>query len=125
MLSKRAAAEASMFLSDYALENNIYMKINYFNPEHTHALIDLPTGIKIEDTAKLFKGASSHWINEQNLVLGKFRWGRGYGAFSVSASDVDTVANYIALQEEHHKRRTFMEEYEILVTRYGLVWSPD
>lgn len=125
MLPKSAAAQASEFLSNYALEKNIYMKINYFNADHTHALIDLPTGIKIEDTAKLFKGASSHWINEHNMVPGKFRWGRGYGAFSVSASDVDTVANYIARQEEHHKRRSFREEYELLVTRYGLVWSPD
>ena len=125
MLPKSAAAQASEFLSNYALEKNIYMKINYFYADHTHALIDLPTGIKIEDTAKLFKGASSHWINEHNLVPGKFRWGRGYGAFSVSASDVDTVANYIAHQEENHKRRSFREEYELLVTRYGLVWLPD
>lgn len=125
LLSKHAAAEASKFLTDYSLQNGIYMKINYFNAEHTHALIDLPTGVKIEDTAKLFKGASSHWINEKDLVPGKFRWGRGYGAFSVSASDVDTVANYIARQEEHHKRRTFKEEFERLVIRYGLTWSDE
>lgn len=125
MLSKHAGAEASKFLSDYSLEKGIYMKINYFNADHTHALIDLPTGIKIEDTAKLFKGASSHWINEQGLVPGRFRWGRGYGAFSVSASDVEMVANYIARQEEHHKRRSFKQEFEILVTRYGLKWSDD
>ncbi len=74
MLSKGAAAQASEFLSNYALEKDIYMKINYVNADHTHALIDLPTGIKIEDTAKLLKGASSHWINEHSLVPGRFRW---------------------------------------------------
>ena len=48
--------------------------------------------------------------------------GRVYGTFSVSHSDVDKVANYIARQEEHHRKRTFTDEYELFVTRYGLEW---
>ena len=107
MLDKRAAALASANLSKYGYEKGIYMKINYFNAEHTHALIDLPTNLTIEEAIKLHKGSSSHWINEQQLVKGRFAWGRGYGAFSVSHSDVDRVANYIARQEEHHRKRTF------------------
>jgi hypothetical protein len=63
MLDKRAAAKASMFLSEYSLEKGIYMKINYFNVDHTHALIDLPTRYSIEEVIKLFKGGSSYWIN--------------------------------------------------------------
>ena len=66
MLDKRAAAQASANLSKYSLEKGIYMKINYFNAEHTHALIDLPTNFTIEQVIQLFKGSSSHWIN-QNL----------------------------------------------------------
>ena len=84
MLPKAAAARASTFLTGYAREKGIYMKINYFNPEHTHALIDLPTGMSIEEVVKLLKGGSSHWINEQRMLRGRFAWGRGYGAFSVS-----------------------------------------
>ncbi len=125
MLAKRAAALASAELSRYAYEKGIYMKINYFNAEHTHALIDLPTNLSIEEVIKLLKGSSSHWINEQNLVRGKFAWGRGYGAFSVSHSDVDRVANYIARQEEHHRKRTFAQEYELFVRRYGLEWRDE
>ena len=53
------------------------MKINFVNPDHVHALIDLPTDLAIEDMMQLFKGSSSHWVNEQNLVAGKFGWGRG------------------------------------------------
>ena len=56
MLDKRAAAKASSFLTEYSLEKGIYMKINYFNADHTHALIDLPTRYSIEDVIKLFKG---------------------------------------------------------------------
>ena len=50
-------------------------------------------------------------VNEEVIIKGKFFWGRGYGAFSVSHSDVERVARYIANQEEHHRKRTFREEY--------------
>ena len=104
MLNKQAAAQASRFLAGYSAEKGIYMKINYFNADHTHALIDLPTNKCVEDVIQLFRGRSSHWINEQKLVPGRFAWGKGYGAFSVSHSDVGRVANYIAGQAQHHKK---------------------
>ena len=91
MLDKRAAALASKNLTSYARDQNIYMKINFFNADHTHALIDLPTDKSIEQVIQLLKGSSSHWINEQKLLKGRFAWGRGYGAFSVSHSDVGRV----------------------------------
>jgi REP element-mobilizing transposase RayT len=75
LLSKSAAAKVSSYLSEYASEKGIYMKINYVNPEHVHVLIDLPTNLCIEDVMQLLKGGSSHWINESNLQPGKFGWG--------------------------------------------------
>ncbi len=125
MLPGPAAARASKFLDDYASEKGIYMKINYFNPEHVHALIDLPTNKSIEEVVKLLKGSSSHWINEQHMLRGRFTWGRGYGAFSVSHSDVGRVAAYIAGQEKHHHKKTFREEFQLFVTKYGLEWHDD
>jgi putative transposase len=125
MLSKSAAAKASDWLGEYAEEKKIYLKINYFNTDHVHALIDLPTNLCIEDVLQLFKGASSHWINEQNLVPGKFSWGRGYGAFSVSESAVAEVAGYIANQEEHYQKRSFTDELKLFVERYGLEWREE
>jgi putative transposase len=125
MLPPAAAAKVSGFLSQYAEEKGVYMKINFVNADHVHALIDLPTSLRIEDAVKLLKGASSHWINENNLVHGKFAWGRGYGAFSVSQSDVPRVAKYIAGQTEHHRTRTFAEEYQRFVKVYGLVWRDE
>jgi REP element-mobilizing transposase RayT len=98
------------------------MKINYFNPEHVHALIDLPTNKSIEEVVQLLKGSSSHWINEKRLLRGRFSWGRGYGAFSVSHSHVEQVAAYIADQEKHHRKKTFNREFETLVEKYGLEW---
>ncbi len=90
-----------------------------------HALVDLPTKYSIEETVKLLKGASSHWVNQNRIVGAKFNWGRGYGAFSVSHSNVDAVSKYIANQEEHHRRKTFAEEYEKFVRVYGLQWRYD
>ena len=101
------------------------MKINFVNPDHVHALIDLPTGLSIEELVQLLKGSSSYWINEQNLVAGKFGWGRGYGVFSVSESGVAEVCAYIAGQEEHHRKRSFTEELKLFVERYGLEWRED
>lgn len=122
MFEPAQAAKVSGFLTDYAKKNGIYMKINFVNTEHVHALIDLPTGLTIEQVVKLLKGASSHWINEQDLVAGKFAWGRGYGAFSVSQSGVDDVCAYIAGQAEHHREKSFAEEYARFVKVYGLQW---
>jgi putative transposase len=107
------------------MEKGIYMKINYFNPEHAHTLIDLPTNKNIEEVVQLFKGASSHWINEQKLLRGRFTWGRRYGGFSVSHSDVGRVAAYIARQQEHHQRKSFSEEFQLFVKKYGLEWREE
>jgi len=100
------------------------MKINFVNADHVHALIDLPTDASIEDIVQLLKGSSSHWINSNDVVKGKFAWGRGYGAFSVSESNVDTVARYIAGQDEHHRVRTFADELKDFIDRHGLKPRP-
>lgn len=97
------------------------MKINYVNADHVHALIDLPTNLSIEQVFQLFKGSSSAWINQNDLISGKFSWGRGYGGFLVSHSNVSMVAEYIADQEKHHRRTTFAEEFELLVRKHELV----
>jgi len=120
ILTPDARTQLSKFLSDYSKSKGIYMKINYVNAEHVHALIDLPTNYSLEEVAKLFKGSSSHWINQNRIIAGKFAWGRGYGAFSVSQMKVSTVAKYIATQEEHHRQKSFAEEYEEFIKAYGL-----
>jgi putative transposase len=125
LLTKSSAPKLSEYLTGYAAEKGIYMKINYVNADHAHALIDLPGTRPMEEVAQLFKGSSSHWINENDLVPGKFGRQRGYGAFSVSHSVVGEVAAYIANQEEHHRKRSFLEEFKIMVEKYGLQWHAE
>ena len=125
ILSKKAAARVSGFLTEYAKSKGFHMKINYVNADHVHALIDLPTGLSPEELMQLMKGSSSHWINANSILPGKFAWGRGYAAFSVSESNVSNVAAYIAGQEEHHRVRGFAEELREFIDRHGLRWHGD
>jgi len=122
VLNKKAAAGLLQYLLEYADEQGMYMKINFVNADHVHALIDVPTGLSIEKVVQLLKGSSSHWVNSNELVTGKFAWSRGYGAFSVSHSNVDLVARYIADREEHHRVRTYAEELKEFINRHGVRW---
>ena len=72
----------------------------------------LPAELGVAKVVKSLKGESSRWINEQNLAGGRFQWQRGYGAFSVSASQLAKVKTYVENQDEHHAKKTFAEEYK-------------
>jgi REP element-mobilizing transposase RayT len=124
-LNRDARPRVSDYLIDYARSHSIHMKCNYVNADHAHALIDLPTHLSIEQAIKLLKGGSSRWINENELVPGRFSWGRGYGAFSVSHSGIAKVTRYIANQEEHHRTKTFAEEFAMFVRAYGMEWREE
>jgi putative transposase len=120
VLLKDVRKQVSNFLYNYAEEKEIYMKTNYVNAEHVHALVDLPTTLSIDECLKLLKGSSSHYINDNRLVNNKFRWARGYGAFSVSESQLKKVVDYINNQEEHHRTKSFTEEYKLFMKKYGI-----
>jgi REP element-mobilizing transposase RayT len=77
-------------------------------PDHVHALVSLPATMTISTAAQKLKANSSRWISEAAGM--RFAWQEGYSAFSVSISQMDTVARYIQNQAEHHKKRSFDEE---------------
>ena len=93
----------------------------HIQPEHLHGLINLPANEKLSKFTQSIKGESSNWINSNNLMKGHFSWQRGYGAFSVSASQYDIVKDYIRNQKEHHKRVSFQEEYQVWQKKYGVL----
>lgn len=92
-------------------------------PEHVHLLIELPSDKCIADVVRQLKGESSNWINDNNLIRDKFRWSRGFAAFSISASQLDRVKHYISNQEEHHRSRSFIDEYMEFVEKYGFTYD--
>lgn len=68
---------------------------------------------------QLIKGESSFWFNKNSISQNKLNWQKEYFAVSVSESQVDAVKNYITNQEEHHKKKTWNEEYNEFITKYG------
>ena len=80
-------------------------------PNHIHIFIGYKPYQLIPDLLQDVKGDSSKWINKRGLVKGKFSWQAGYGAFSYSSSQIDEVVKYIKNQKQHHKKKTFREEY--------------
>ena len=80
-------------------------------PDHLHLFVGFGTTMSMADFMEEVKAISSKFINENGWVKGKFEWQRGYGVFSYSRSQIDNVIKYIINQQEHHKRKTFKEEY--------------
>jgi len=109
----------SHFIEHFEKNQFSLEKMN-IQPEHIHMLFILPADKQIANIAKSIKGESSRWINENGLIPGKFRWQRGYGAFSVSATQLDIVKKYIQNQKAHHKRQSFQEEYDEWARQYGV-----
>ncbi len=79
--------------------------------DHVHILFGMPVIMSIADFMSAVKANSSKWINEQKFIKGKFQWQEGYAAFSYAKSQRNIIINYIANQEEHHRTKTFREEY--------------
>ena len=80
-------------------------------PDHLHIVIGMRPSQSLSDLLQDIKGSSSKWINEHKLVAGKFAWQEGYGAFSYGKSQLPKLIDYVKNQEEHHKRKTFLDEY--------------
>ena len=95
--------------------------------DHVHMLIRIRPAQAAAEIARVVKANSSRWLHEKYDL--RFAWQTGYGAFSVSESNVPTVSRYIATQEEHHKKFTFQEEYVTFLKRNGIsyderyIWS--
>jgi putative transposase len=80
-------------------------------PDHTHVFVGMRPDAALSDLVRDVKACSSAFITERNWIHGTFRWQEGFGAFSHCHNEVSTVAQYVFNQEEHHRRKTFREEY--------------
>jgi REP element-mobilizing transposase RayT len=88
--------------------------------DHLHSLITAPPKYAPGDIARIIKGESSKWIHEEFPAKRLFSWQDGYGAFSVSKSEIPDLLKYIENQREHHKKRTFQEEYLDFLRAYQI-----
>ncbi len=79
--------------------------------DHIHAFIGLKPSMAISDLVRDIKNNATNFINDNRFIRGRFQWQEGYGVFSYSHSHIESVYNYILNQEEHHRKKSFREEY--------------
>ena len=92
-------------------------------PDHTHILIGFKPSVALSDLVRDIKTASSHFINEKGWVRGHFNWQEGFGAFSYSRSQIPAVSDYIHGQENHHRDRSFKNEYLGLLRKFEVEYD--
>jgi REP element-mobilizing transposase RayT len=91
--------------------------------DHAHALVAVPAVLSIAKAIQLIKGGSSKWLHETFPSLRSFAWQEGYGAFTIGVSGVDDTVAYIKRQDEHHRNRTFDEEFVAFLRRHGIQYD--
>ena len=108
-------------IRENAVIKNIHIDFVNGHVDHVHCLISLHPEQTISKVMQLIKGESSCWINKNNLCKEHFEWQDEYFAVSVSESGVNKVREYIKNQEEHHSKKTFQEEYDEFMKKYGFM----
>ncbi|WP_117880615.1 IS200/IS605 family transposase [Aureibaculum luteum] len=94
-------------------------------PNHIHLLIGTKPNCNLSDLIRDIKSNSSKWINEKQFINGKFEWQTGFGAFSIGQSQLPKIINYIKKQEEHHRTKTFKEEYINFLNAYDIDYKTE
>jgi putative transposase len=111
------------FMGGIARENKMRALIVGGVEDHVHLLLPLPTTLSIAQALQLIKGGSSKWIHDTFPKHRNFAWQEGYGAFSIGVSQVDRTIRYVQLQPEHHRKKTFQEEFLAILKKHGIQYD--
>ena len=111
------------YMTGIVTNNKSKLLAIYCNPDHVHILVGLDPSISISEMARNIKANSSKWMNEEIIKRGNFRWQKGFGAFSYSKSQIDRVIKYILNQEQHHRRKSFQEEYLKMLNKLEIQYA--
>ena len=125
LVDKNIRAELYSHIMENAKKKEIFIDKLAIQKEHCHCLISLGKDQTLSNLMFLIKGESSFWLNQQKVLNQKFKWQKEYFAVSVSESVLPRVRNYIINQDEHHRKKSFSEEYEEFITTYGFVRIED
>ncbi len=108
------------YLGGIARENRMTPLMIGGVEDHVHLLLGLPATLAVSQAVQLIKGGSSKWIHETFPELAMFAWQDGYGAFSIGKSQIPDTTAYIGNQREHHRQRTFQEEYLAFLRKHEI-----
>jgi REP element-mobilizing transposase RayT len=95
----------------------------YCNPDHAHVFVGMHPSIAPSKLMEQVKSGSSKWLNEKKYLHEKFAWQDGFGAFTYSKSHIDRVVKYVLNQPEHHKKRSFKDEYLLLLDKFDVEYD--
>jgi len=123
LIHKSHREELHKYITGIVQKRGQKMLAVFCMPDHAHLFTGMKPSISISDFVRDVKAGSSKFINDSKWVQGKFNWQEGFGAFSYSRSQIDTVMKYILRQEEHHRRRTFKEEYVELLKKFSVEYD--
>lgn len=124
LISKENREELHKFITGIVSNRDQKLFAVFAMPDHVHILVSMTPNISISDLVRDIKAGSSKFINDNKWLNGKFNWQEGYGAFSYSKSNVDLVVKYILNQEEHHKNKTFKNEYLDFLEKFEIEYDP-
>jgi REP element-mobilizing transposase RayT len=108
------------YMAGIAKDNDCFVHRIGGIEDHVHLVLSIPASLAVARLVQLVKGGSSRWIHESYPTLAHFGWQDGYAAFTVSRSVLPEVIHYAANQREHHRQRTFTEEYRLFLERHGV-----
>ena len=123
-ISREMESRLWSYLAGIALENDMKPLRIGGMPDHVHALLTIPAKMSVSIAVQRLKGPSSKWIHEEFPKMRGFAWQDGYGAFTIGKSQIKSVDTYIANQREHHRVRTFQEEFVMFLKRYEIEYDP-
>ncbi len=123
LISKEKREELHKFITGIVTNREQKLLAIFAMPDHVHILVGMKPSISISDLVRDIKAGSSKFINDSKWINGKFNWQEGFGAFSYSKSNLDNVVKYILNQEEHHKNKTFKNEYLDFLEKFEIEYD--
>ena len=122
LISESIREELQKYISGIISQQKQKLLVIYCMPDHTHIFLSMKPNLAISDLVRIIKSNSSFFLKEKNLV-NNFSWQEGFGAFSYSKSQSKNVIDYVLNQPEHHRKRTFKEEYIEFLNKFEIEYD--
>jgi REP element-mobilizing transposase RayT len=123
LIPKKHKEELHKFITGVIQKRDVKLFAINSMPDHIHIFIGSKPSTLLSDLVRDIKAASSKFINDKNWIMGRFSWQEGYGAFTYSHSQIDSVINYINNQEEHHQTKSFKQEYISFLEKFNIEYK--
>jgi REP element-mobilizing transposase RayT len=125
ILKQDVEHELKRYILDYAEDHELKISAIGGTNNHLHILLIMPPTFPISKAAQIIKGSSSRWLNKHHFDNEKFRWQKGYGAFSINKSLVPVTIDYINRQKEHHEETTYEDEFAAFLEKHEMEYDKE